>query len=287
MMQVVRTVAELRDWSRNLRTGTPPHAAEPIALVPTMGALHAGHASLVRAAASACPGRLAVSIFVNPTQFGPNEDFARYPRSLEADCALAESEGASLIFAPSVEELYPAGAATFVEVPDLSQRLDGLSRPGHFRGVATIVAKLFIAAEPDLAFFGQKDAAQVAVLRRMVTDLRLATRLVVCPIVREADGLALSSRNVYLSPAERAQALTLSRAIRHVEERVAAGQRNASTLIEAARQIFASEPAVRIDYVELVDWSTLLPVDTATPGTLFAVAAWVGSTRLIDNTIIG
>jgi pantoate--beta-alanine ligase len=251
-----------------------------------MGALHAGHASLIRAAASACPGRVAVSIFVNPTQFGPNEDFARYPRSFEADCALAESEGASLIFAPAVDELYPAGTATFVEVADLSDRLDGHSRPGHFRGVATVVAKLFIAAEPDLAFFGQKDAAQVAVVRRMTTDLRLATRLVVCPIVREADGLALSSRNVYLSPVERAQALALSRAIRHVEERVAAGQRNASALKAAARKILSSQPAVRIDYIELVDWSTLLPVDTAVPGTLFAVAAWVGLTRLIDNTII-
>lgn len=287
MMQIVRTVEELRNWSRKLRTRATPHAREPIALVPTMGALHAGHGSLIRGAAGACPGRVAVSIFVNPTQFGPNEDFARYPRSFDADCALAESKGASLIFAPAVDELYPSGSTTFVEVEDLGNRLDGHSRPGHFRGVATVVTKLFIAAEPDLAFFGQKDAAQVAVLRRMVTDLRLATRVVVCPIVREADGLALSSRNIYLSSAERAQALTLSRTTRHIEEHVAAGQRNASTLIEAARQIFAADPAVRVDYIQLVDWSTLLPVKTATPGTLFAVAAWVGSTRLIDNTIIG
>jgi pantoate--beta-alanine ligase len=251
-----------------------------------MGALHAGHASLIRAAASASPGRVAVSIFVNPTQFGPNEDFARYPRSFEADCALAESEGASLIFAPDVEELYPPGAETFVEVECLSNRLDGQSRPGHFRGVATVVAKLFIATEADLAFFGQKDAAQVAVLRRMVSDLRLSTRLVVCPIIREADGLALSSRNVYLSSTERNQALTLSRAIRHVEGAVAGGQRDATALIAAAKEVFASGPAVRIDYIELVDWSTLLPVATASPGTLFAVAAWVGSTRLIDNAII-
>jgi len=283
-MKIVRTVDELRQWSRGLRgsSSTPG----PIALVPTMGALHAGHASLIRAAASAAPGRVAVSIFVNPTQFGPNEDFARYPRSFEADCALAESAGASLVFAPSVEELYPNGAATFVEVEGLGNRLDGHSRPGHFRGVATVVAKLFIAAEPDLAFFGQKDAAQVAVLRRMACDLRLSTRLVVCPIVREPDGLALSSRNVYLSPSERAQALTLSRAVRHIESLVAVGQRSASVLIEEARKVFAAEPAVRVDYIELVDWSTLSPVDTATPGTLFAVAASVGSTRLIDNTIL-
>ena len=287
MIEIVRTVAELRVWSRALRAASNPAGARPIGLVPTMGALHAGHASLIRAAASACPGQVAVSIFVNPTQFGPNEDFARYPRSFEADCALAETEGASLVFAPTVEEIYPAGAATFVDVEGLSNRLDGHSRPGHFRGVATAVAKLFIAAEPDLAFFGQKDAAQVSVLRRMVSDLRLATRLVVCPIVREPDGLALSSRNIYLSLAEREQALTLSRTVHDVESRVATGQRNTAALIAAAREIFSAEPAVRVDYIELVDWSTLLPVETASTVTLFAVAAWVGSTRLIDNTIIG
>ena len=177
---------------------------------------------------------------------------------------------------PSVEELYPSGAATFVEVEGLSKRLDGASRPGHFRGVATVVAKLLIAAEADRAFFGQKDAAQVAVLRRMVADLRLATEIVVCPIVREPDGLALSSRNVYLSAEERVQALALSRAVRQVEALVASGERRASALIEAARQIFAAEPGIRVDYIELVDWATLEPVETAAPGTLFAVAAWVG-----------
>ena len=170
---------------------------------------------------------MVVSIFVNPTQFGPNEDFSRYPRSFDADCALAEAEGATVIFAPTVEEMYPAGAATFVEVEGLSNRLDGQSRPGHFRGVATVVSKLLIATEADLAFFGQKDAAQVAVLRRMVTDLRLPAQIVVCPIVREADGLALSSRNVYLGPTERMQALALSRAIRYAEGLVAAGERRA------------------------------------------------------------
>jgi pantoate--beta-alanine ligase len=251
-----------------------------------MGALHAGHASLIRAAAATC-GAVALSLFVNPTQFGPNEDYARYPRSFEADCALAASEGADVLFAPAVEELYPNGPdATFVEVSSLSNRLDGASRPGHFRGVSTVVAKLLIAAEPDLAFFGQKDAAQVAVLRRAVTDLRLATEIVVCPIVRDADGLALSSRNAYLTSAQRAQALTLSRAIRHVESLVAGGERSSETLLAAAREVFAAEPAVRIDFVALVDWSTLLPVATAAPGALFAVAAYAGSTRLIDNTIL-
>ena len=273
-MEILHTVAELRQWSRQERND----GGYTIGVVPTMGALHAGHASLIRAA-RASVGFVAVSIFVNPTQFGPNEDYARYPRTFEADCALAEAEGADVVFAPSVGELYPAG-----EGP--SSRLDGASRPGHFRGVATVVAKLLIATEADRAFFGQKDAAQVAVLRRMVADLRLPAEIVVCPIVREPDGLALSSRNAYLSPSERIQALTLSRAIRQAEVLVAAGERRSSALVEAARQIFAAESTVRKDYIELVDWATLLPVETAAPGTLFAVAAWVGATRLIDNAVI-
>jgi len=251
-----------------------------------MGALHEGHASLIRAAKASCGG-VAVSIFVNPTQFGPNEDFARYPRTFDADCALAEKEGASVIFAPAVEELYPTGAATFVDLDGLSSRLDGHSRPGHFRGVATVVAKLLIASEADRAFFGQKDAAQVAVVRRLALDLRLSAEIVVCPIVREADGLALSSRNIYLSPAERSQALVLSRAVRQIEALIAGGERSSDALIRAAKEIFATEPTVRIDYIELVDWATLLPVEIASPGSLFAVAAYVGPTRLIDNAIIG
>jgi pantoate--beta-alanine ligase len=279
-MKILRTVNELRQWARNGR-----HVGHTIGLVPTMGALHAGHASLIRAAHASC-GLVAVSIFVNPTQFGPSEDYNRYPRSFEADCALAQAEGASVVFAPAVEELYPAGAATFVEVEGLSNRLDGASRPGHFRGVATVVAKLLIATEADRAFFGQKDAAQVAVLRRMAADLRLGAKIVVCPIVRESDGLALSSRNLYLSPEERTQALALSRVIRQVVSMAATGERHASALIEAAQRIFAAEPAIRIDYIELVNWATLEPVETAAPGMLFAVAAWVGATRLIDNTIL-
>ncbi len=280
-MEILHTVAELRHWSREERNG----GSSTIGLVPTMGALHAGHASLIRAAKASCK-RVAVSIFVNPTQFGPNEDYSRYPRTFDADCALAQAEGADVIFAPAVEELYPSGAATFVEVECLSDRLDGKSRPGHFRGVATVVAKLLIAAEPNRAFFGQKDAAQVAVIRRMVADLCLPSEIVVCPIVREPDGLALSSRNVYLSPTERAQALTLSRAVRHVEALAASGEHRAATLIESACQLFATGPEIRIDYIALVDWATLLPVETAAPGTLFAVAAYVGHTRLIDNTVI-
>jgi pantoate--beta-alanine ligase len=295
-MEILRTVDDLRRWSRAARAKT----GNSVGLVPTMGALHAGHASLIRAARASC-SHVAVSLFVNPTQFGPGEDYARYPRSFEADCALAESEGADVLFAPSVEELYPNGSAsTFVEVPELSGRLDGASRPGHFRGVATVVAKLLIAAEPDRAFFGQKDAAQVAIVHRMVADLGLETEIVACPIVRDADGLALSSRNTYLRPAERVRAPTLSRAVREVELLVAGGERSGPVLIEAAHGVFAqernafgsarsasgSEPEVRVDYIALVDWATLEPVETAVPGTLFAVAAYVGTTRLIDNTIL-
>ena len=281
-MQILRTVAELRRWSRALRAA----GDGAIGLVPTMGALHEGHASLIRAARAGC-AHVAVSLFVNPTQFGPNEDFARYPRSFEADCALAEAAGADVLFVPMVEELYPNGAeSTFVDVPILSDRLDGASRPGHFRGVATVVTKLFLAAEPDRAYFGQKDAAQVAVLRRMTADLRLATEIVVCPIVRDADGLALSSRNAYLTPAERARALVLSRAVRHVESLVAGGERRAPKLLASAHGVFAAEPGVRVDYIALVDWATLDPVEIAAPGTLFAVAAWAGATRLIDNALL-
>jgi pantoate--beta-alanine ligase len=280
-MQIFRTAVELRRWSRNARL----ESGNIVGLVPTMGALHAGHASLIRAAASSC-NHVAVSIFVNPTQFGPKEDYARYPRTFDSDCALAATSGATAIYAPAVEDLYPPGASTFVDVEQLSNRLDGLSRPGHFRGVATVVTKLLIAAEADRAYFGQKDAAQVSLIRRMVTDLRIGTEIVVCPIVRDADGMALSSRNAYLNPTERAQALLLSRAIRQIESLVSSGERDANALINAARDIFQSEPAVRIDYIECVNWSTLEPVKVATPGTLFAVAAYVGTTRLIDNTIL-
>jgi pantoate--beta-alanine ligase len=285
-MEILRTVEELRKWSRKARRRAGAHASNAVGLVPTMGALHAGHASLIRAAVQSC-SHAAVSIFVNPTQFGPSEDYERYPRTFVADCELAAAGGAEAVFAPSVEEIYPEGAATFVDVKGLSNRLDGASRPGHFRGVATVVTKLLVAAESDKAFFGQKDAAQVAVLRRMVRDLRLGTEVVVCPIVREADGLALSSRNAYLSKEERKQALTLSRAVRRVEALVKHGERRAEVLIAAARVTFAVEPAVRVDYIELVDWATLAPVETAAPGALFAVAAFLGETRLIDNTILG
>ena len=279
-LPVVRTVADLRTEVRRWRAD-----GLSVALTPTMGFLHEGHLSLVRAAKAGCEAVVA-SIFVNPTQFGPNEDFSKYPRTFEADCKLLESEGVDVLFAPDAKEMYRPGSATFVEVAGLSDRLDGASRPGHFRGVATVVAKLFLAAEPDRAYFGQKDAAQVAVLRRMVADLGLPVELVVCPIVREADGLAMSSRNRYLSQEERRQALVLSRALHAVQRRAQSGERETSLLAEAARQVFATEPAVRVDYIAAVDWRTLLPVEEAAPGTLFAVAAWIGQTRLIDNVLL-
>ena len=279
-MQVLSTVREMRAACRASRA-----AKGCLGLVPTMGALHAGHISLVRAARAQCDV-VAASIFVNPTQFGPNEDFAKYPRTFEKDCALLEAEGVALVFAPRPEEMYPPGATTFVNVEGIGDRLDGASRPGHFRGVATIVAKLFHVVAPDKAFFGQKDAAQVAVLRRMVRDLNFDLELVVCAIVREPDGLALSSRNRYLSARERAQALVLSRALHAISATYHAGQKQVAPLLDAGRSIMAIEPEVRIDYLEIVDPDTLLPLAQAAPGALVAIAAQVGSTRLIDNTLL-
>ncbi len=250
-----------------------------------MGALHAGHLSLVRAAKAQCDA-VAVSIFVNPTQFGPSEDFAKYPRSFESDCAALEKEGVDIVFAPAVEEMYPKGETTWVTVQGLSERLDGRSRPGHFRGVTTVVAKLFHVIEPDVAFFGQKDAAQVAIIRRMVRDLNFPVEVVVCPIVREDDGLAMSSRNAYLGAEERLRALVLHRSLQRMEKEFRAGQRMAAHLCEAGRAIIAQEPQVRLDYFEIVDPNTLEPVERIAQPALVAVAAHVGSTRLIDNVVL-
>jgi pantoate--beta-alanine ligase len=256
-----------------------------LSLVPTMGALHAGHLSLVRAARASC-ATVAASLFVNPTQFGPNEDLAKYPRSFEHDCELLEREGVDFLFAPAVEEMYPPGVTTWVTVEDLSSKLDGRSRPGHFRGVTTVVAKLFHIVEPDVAFFGQKDAAQVAVIRRMVRDLNLPVEIAVCPIVREPDGLAMSSRNAYLTPEQRRQALVLHRSLLRVERLVDAGEKSSATIIAAGKQEFTTEPVVRLDYIEVVHPDTLDPVDDISNGALIAVAAYVGTTRLIDNLVL-
>jgi pantoate--beta-alanine ligase len=276
-MRICKTIEEMRAASRAARRG-----GKRLGFVPTMGALHEGHLSLVRAARAACDAA-AVSIFVNPTQFGPNEDLAKYPRDFERDRELLEKEGVELLFAPSVEEMYPAGAVTWVSVEELSGKLDGRSRPGHFSGVSTVVAKLFHIVEPDAAFFGQKDAAQVAIVRRMVRDLKFSVEIVACPIVREADGLAMSSRNAYLDRAQRRQALVLHRALARVEKLWEAGERDTEKLVAAGREEVAGERSVRLDYFEIVDPESLDPVKNLADGVLVAVAAFVGPTRLIDN----
>jgi len=253
-----------------------------LGLVPTMGALHEGHLSLVRRARGEC-SVVAASIFVNPLQFGPNEDFAEYPRTFPEDCAALEREGVGVVFAPDAAEMYPPGAVTTVTVAEVGDRLDGASRPGHFSGVATVVAKLLHIVGPARAYFGQKDAAQLAVLRRMVRDLNFDVKLVGCAIVRDADGLALSSRNRYLSENERGHALALRRSLLTMEKMIAEGERDSEALMQAGRRVLDAEAGIRVDYLAVVDADTLMPVQTAAAGTLVAVAAWIGGTRLIDN----
>ncbi|HEU4981179.1 MAG TPA: pantoate--beta-alanine ligase [Acidobacteriaceae bacterium] len=279
-MQVLPTIADTRAALRELRA-----QGKTVGLVPTMGALHEGHLSLVRAAKASCDA-VVVSIFVNPTQFGPNEDFAKYPRTFEADCAALNKEGVDLVFAPTADEMYVPGGTTFIEVAGVSNRLDGASRPGHFRGVATVVAKLFNIVGPDRAFFGQKDAAQVAVLKKMVRDLNFPVELVVCPIVREPDGLAMSSRNRYLSPEQRRQALSLHRALEEMERLARSGTTSADELIAAGLAVLEREPLVRVDYCSIVDPDTLEDVGDVRRGGLAAIAAFVGTTRLIDNQVL-
>lgn len=279
-MKTFSTIHDARLASREAR-----RSGKSLGLVPSMGALHEGHLSLVRAAKAACEV-VAVSIFVNPTQFGPSEDLAKYPRPFERDCQLLKNEGVDLIFAPSAEEMYPRGEVSWVLVEGLSDRLDGRSRPGHFRGVTTVVSKLFHIIEPDVAFFGQKDAAQAAIIRRMVRDLNFPVEIKVCPIVREPDGLAMSSRNAYLNAEERRRALVLRRSLLRVEEQFKEGERSAANLIRAAVDIFAEQPDVRLDYFEIVDPDSLDAVQSISQPVLVAVAAYVGTTRLIDNTIL-
>jgi pantoate--beta-alanine ligase len=279
-MKIYSTIGEMRTACRAVRSG-----GKRLGFVPTMGALHEGHLSLVRMARGTCDV-VAASIFVNPTQFGPNEDLAKYPRSFERDREMLEREGLALLFAPSVEEMYPQGAVTWVEVQESSGKLDGRSRPGHFRGVTTVVAKLFHVVEPDAAFFGQKDAAQVAVVRKMVRDLNFPVEIRACPIVREADGLAMSSRNAYLSSDERVQALVLFRSLIRVRKLWEDGERSAEKLKAAGCDEIQKEKSVRLDYFEVVDAATLDPIDEARKGALVAVAAFVGNTRLIDNKVL-
>ena len=279
-MKVCATIPEARGACRDARA-----SRKRLGLVPTMGALHEGHLSLVRAAKARCDA-VAVSIFVNPTQFGPTEDLSKYPRQLDRDCRLLETENVDILFAPPVEEIYPNGQVTWVLVEGLSEKLDGRSRPGHFRGVTTIVAKLFHILEPNAAFFGQKDAAQLAVIGRMVRDLNFHVEIVACPIVRESDGLAMSSRNAYLNREARAQALVLHHSLQQAQQEFQNGERIAANLISAAKEVFAREPQVVLDYFEIVDPDTLDPVERISQRTLVAVAAYVGSTRLLDNVVL-
>jgi pantoate--beta-alanine ligase len=279
-MKICATIPEARAACHDTRAN-----CKHLGLVPTMGALHEGHLSLVRAAKARCDA-VAVSIFVNPTQFGPTEDLSKYPRQFDQDRQLLEKEGVDILFAPSVEEIYPDGQVTWVLVEGLSEKLDGRSRPGHFRGVTTIVAKLFHILQPDAAFFGQKDAAQLAVIRRMVQDLNFPIEIVACPILRESDGLAMSSRNAYLNREERGRALVLQRSLQQVQQKFQAGERAAAKLTSAAKEVLAREPQVVLDYFEIVDPNTLDPVERISQETLVAVAAYVGSTRLIDNTVL-
>jgi pantoate--beta-alanine ligase len=279
-MRIVKSIVEMQRICRELRAG-----GSVVGFVPTMGALHEGHLSLVRRARKEC-AVVAASIFVNPLQFAPGEDFARYPRTFEQDCRGLEGEGVEVLFAPDAEEMYPDGAVTTVTVSGIADRLDGASRPGHFTGVATVVAKLFHVVGPSRAYFGQKDAAQLAVLRQMVRDLNFDMELVGCAIVRDADGLALSSRNKYLSAVEREQALVLHRTLLQMERRIAEGERQSDVLARDGMKTLQVARGVRVDYLAIVNANTLLPVTSAEKGTLVAVAAYVGRTRLIDNFVV-
>jgi pantoate--beta-alanine ligase len=278
-MELLTTIATMREASR-------AGAGKRLGFVPTMGALHEGHLSLVRAARAQCDV-VAASIFVNPTQFGPDEDFASYPRDFERDRKLLEKEKVDFLFAPSVEEMYPRGAVTYVTVEGMSDKLCGKSRPGHFRGVTTIVSKLFHAVEPDVAFFGQKDAAQVAIIRRLVRDLNLPVEIVACPIMREPDGLAMSSRNAYLTPLQRKRALVLSQSLARVQRAFERGEGNVARLICMGKEGIAEEPDVQLDYLEIVDPDSLDALQRIEARALVAVAAFLGKTRLIDNVVLG
>jgi pantoate--beta-alanine ligase len=279
-LETIHTVEWMKQVARQART-----EGRPTGFVPTMGALHAGHMSLVRAARAEC-GPVIASIFVNPTQFGPKEDFQKYPRTFEADRVLLEETGVDFLFAPEAAEIYPPGFRTWVNVEGLSDRLDGRSRPGHFRGVTTIVLKLLEIVQPQRAFFGRKDAQQARLIQQMARDLHLDTEIVVCPIVREPDGLAMSSRNAYLNPAERRAASVLYRALDGARRGIERGERDALRLIAAMREVIRAEPLVEPEYVELVDAETLEPVTRLRGRCLALLAARVGTTRLIDNLLI-
>jgi len=279
-METIHTI----EWMKQIAHEARAHD-RILGLVPTMGALHEGHFSLIRAAQREC-APVVVSLFVNPKQFGPAEDFSKYPRTLEQDHAALEALGVDFLFAPSPQDMYPAGFRTSVVVEGLSDRLEGRSRPGHFRGVTTVVLKLFEIVQPRFAYFGRKDAQQARLIRQMSADLNLDTSVVVCPIVREADGLALSSRNVYLKAEDRRAAAALSRSLAAVRDEIAKGERDTGRLLAALRRVLALEPRVAPDYAEIVDNETLEPVPILRGSCYVLLAAKVGGTRLIDNALI-
>jgi pantoate--beta-alanine ligase len=279
-VNVAKTIAQMKECVAQARG-----QGGSIGFVPTMGALHAGHVSLIEAARAACDF-VVVSIFVNPTQFGPGEDFERYPRPIDKDLAICEQHGVDVVFAPTANDMYPQPTATWVNVERLTEPLCGRSRPGHFRGVATICTKLFNIVECDAAFFGQKDAQQSAVIRRMVADLNMPLKIIVCPTVREPDGLAMSSRNQYLSPQHRKDATIIYKAIQKGREMILAGGTDPSRVVEQMNALLAQVPAMRPEYVSIVDAESLEQVDSVRGRVLIAIAARIGSTRLIDNAVV-
>jgi len=279
-MDEITTAAAMRNVTRDARS-----RGDRVGLVPTMGALHGGHLSLVARARAECR-IVVVSIYVNPLQFGPREDYQGYPRDRERDRELLREAGCDVLFVPEDREIHVAGHRTFVEVQGMQDVLCGRSRPGHFRGVTTVVAKLLAIVRPDSAYFGEKDAQQVRIIRRMALDLHEAARIVSCPIVREEDGLALSSRNVYLTAAERRAAPIVYRALTAAAERARSGETDAARVVALASEVFAREPLARLDYLETVDADTLEPVIRIRPGILLAAAVWFGRARLIDNILI-
>jgi pantoate--beta-alanine ligase len=279
-LQTVETVADLRQAVAAARS-----AGKKVGLVPTMGALHAGHASLIAASAAEC-GFTVVTIFVNPTQFAPTEDFQKYPRPLEADLAISAAHGADLVFVPSQAEVYPPGFDTYVEMHGVTETLEGQFRPTHFRGVATVVLKLLLMAGADVAFLGRKDYQQTLVIRKLVKDFDVPVEIRVCPTLREPDGLAMSSRNIYLSPAERKQALVISRALRKAREAVDAGERDMWCVRDALQSVLAAEKGVRVQYAVVADAQTLVEPARIDRPCVALVAAFVGTTRLIDNILL-
>jgi pantoate--beta-alanine ligase len=280
-MEIIRTISWVKETVRQARAEN-----HVVGFIPTMGALHEGHLSLIRRARADC-SRVYASIFLNPKQFGPTEDLSKYPRTFEHDVEHLKNAGVDVLFAPDAKEIYPAGFRSYVNVEGLSERLEGKSRPGHFRGVATVVLKLFEIVQPQFAYFGRKDAQQVRILQQMATDLNLNVEIVVCPIVREPDGLALSSRNTYLNPEERSAATVLHLALDQARRESNAGSRDALQLQTTIRRILSNEPLARVDYVEIVDAETFEPVARIGTRPIYALlAVFIGKTRLIDNLLI-